>query len=95
MYYIIVEHVHDLVLSDVKTGEFLALDVSITEFSDETDGVETGVLSKGIWDKFEAFSVLSYAVRVDTEDLSGVGLELLAYFHFDASTTWNKGSLLD
>lgn len=92
---ILVKHVHNGILADIDTCEFLSVDVSVSELSDEVNGVHTGVLSKGVRNKFKGFSVKSDTVWVSSDEGSGVFLELLGNFHLDGSTTWDEGSSLD
>jgi hypothetical protein len=45
-------HVLDLVLLDVKSGVNLSGIVSVSQLSDEDNGVHTGILSKSVGDEF-------------------------------------------
>jgi len=69
--------------------------VAITQFCHEYDGVHTGIFCESVGDQFESFTVCSGHIRVGSEDLTGIFLELVGYFHFDAGATGNKRSLLD
>lgn len=72
-----------------------SLDVSVSEFGHKINWVESSVFSKGVWDKFEGFSVSSAAVGVVSENLSRVNKQFLGNFHFDGGSTWNQSLFLD
>jgi hypothetical protein len=95
LYDILIEHVNNSISSDVNTAKFLSLDVLVAELSNKSDGVHTGILSKGVGDELKGLSVQADAVGVGAENCAGVYLKLLGNFHLNGGTTWDEGSLLN
>jgi len=90
-----VKHVLNSVLADIETSETFSLFVAITQFGHKNDGVHAGIFCESVGDQFESFTVCSGHIGVGSEDFTGIFLELVRDFHFDAGAAGNERSLLD
>jgi hypothetical protein len=66
----LVKHILDVSLFDVQTSVFFTLDVLVTKFGYESDGIEACVFSEGVWKKLQRFTELSNAVGIGSEYFS-------------------------